>query len=703
VGKEFKVRPYAPIFAMVLLFVGVLTFSLFRTMYEADAVDTERTRQAVQAAIQGKVEQIVIMAEDNGVWENAARAVYAPHINQQFAWSSWGISSAESKNYDTTLVLDRHQHALVAYHKGHRIQINPLTEYGSALTALIARLDRDHNPVGGIARTAHGIVLIGVSEIIPTNPSSANIVPKDGPYRLVFVQPFSDVTVAQIGKALQIAEPQVMFGGGEKTSTALKDATGRAIATFTWKPSHPGDQALKRALPWILIGALVHMIFALIVGRQSLRAIRLLIVQASVDSLSGLPNRRSLRRELSARLKRREAVTLSLIDLDGFKGINDNYGHGVGDRLIKLVSELLTKLAGKDAFVARLGGDEFAVMVAGPDSVATLERISREMLGHLSQPFRIDERTVLVGASFGLAQTDGISLDAGEILRRADVAMYASKNAGKMRVTWFDEMLDHKQATAHITEMELRSAIATEDFDIVYQPVVSITDRRILAVEALLRWTSPTRGVVTPSEFIPVAEATGLIDRIGMIVLRRACREGLAWPEVSVSVNISAAQLRNPDFSKELVKVLEETGFPAKRLELEITETYLVYDPETARKVLNEVQALGVGISLDDFGTGYASIGFLRQFCFSKLKIDRSLVSEAGENEAARTVVQASIAVARALNMSVAAEGVETDAQADMMRVAGCDQLQGWLFSQAVSAAEISNWVVTSFANESAA
>jgi diguanylate cyclase (GGDEF)-like protein len=703
VGKKFKIRPYAPIFAMVLLFVGVLTFALFRTMYEADAVDTERTRQAVQAAVQGKVEQIVIMAEDNGVWEDAARAVYAPHIDQQFAWTSWGTSSAESKNYDTTLVLDRHQRALVAYRKGHRIQINPMSEYGSALTALIARLDRDHNPVGGIAKTAHGIVLIGISEIIPTNPSSAGIVPKSGPFRLVFVQPFSDAAIAQIGKALVIGEPRVTDHSATKTHIKLKDAAGQTIAAFAWTPAHPGHQALSRALPWILIGALVHMIFALIVGRQSLRALRLLIEQASVDSLSGLPNRRSLRRELTAQLKRREVVTLSLIDLDGFKGINDNYGHAVGDRLIKLVSELLTNLAGKQAFVARLGGDEFAVMVSGPDSVATLERISREMLGHLSQPFRIDERTVLVGASFGFATTDGNSLDAGELLRRADVAMYASKNAGKMRATWFDEKLDHKQARAHIIEMELRAAIATEDFDILYQPVVGITDRRIMAVEALLRWTSPTRGAVTPSEFIPVAEETGLIDRIGMIVLRRACREGLAWPEVSVSVNISAAQLRNPEFSTELAKVLEETGFPAKRLELEITETYLVYDPETARKVLREVQALGVGISLDDFGTGYASIGFLRQFCFSKLKIDRSLVTEAGENEAARTVVQASIAVARALNMSVAAEGVETDAQADMMRVAGCDQLQGWLFSHAVSAAEISSWVVTSFPSESVA
>ena len=395
--------------------------------------------------------------------------------------------------------------------------------------------------------------------------------------------------------------------------------------------------------------------------------------------------------------RRGEKLALALIDLDGFKGINDNYGHHVGDRLIKSVAELLGGLVGARGMVARLGGDEFAIMVPGSSAVSELQDIARAMLDKLSRPFRIDERTVLVGASIGLASVSLSDFDAGELMRRADVAMYAAKRAGKMRLSWYDEMLDQKQAVAHTVEMELRAAIEAQDFDIVYQPVVGIHDKKIMAVEALLRWSSPTRGEVSPSEFIPVAEETGLIDRIGMIVLRRACREGLEWGNVHVAVNVSAAQLRNPEFSLELGRVLEETGFPAERLELEITEAYLVYDPDTAGKVLREVRALGVGVSLDDFGTGYASIGFLRQFSFSKVKLDRSLVTDASQNEAARTVVQASIAVARALDMAVAAEGVETDDQADMMRVAGCDQLQGWLVSRPVTAKDVAARVATDF------
>jgi diguanylate cyclase (GGDEF)-like protein len=693
VKQKLRIRPYAPILAMVVLFVGVLVFSLFRTMYEADAVDSERTRQAVAAAVQGEVDQIVIMADDNGIWDDAAVGVYAPQIDQAFAWSSWGISSAESKNYDTTMIVDRAGRSLLAYRKGKMVRVDPAALYGKPLQSLFNRLDRTHTPVGGIAKTANGLVLLGISDILPTSRPRDSLIPKTGAYRLIFAKPFGRETAEEIGKSLQITNASLVSGEGADTRITLNDAAGAPVGELGWTPSHPGAEAIKRALPWILCGAILYFIFAFYVVRQMLQSIKRLMQQAMSDSLSGLPNRRAMRRELSARLRRKEKVTLALIDLDGFKGINDNYGHGVGDRLIKQVSELLIKLTGNEAMVARLGGDEFAVMVTGNLSIHACERISRELLATLSQPFHIDERTVLVGASIGLASAGIAELDAGELLRRADVAMYAAKRSGKMRIVWYDEFLDQRQANAHSIEMELRAAIESEDFTIVYQPVVDVMDRRIISVEALLRWTSPTRGEVIPNEFIPIAEETGLIDRIGMIVLRKVCRDGLAWPDVTVSVNVSAAQLRNPEFSKRLSDVLSETGFPANRLELEITETYLVYDPDTARKILKEVQALGVCVALDDFGTGYASIGFLRQFAFNKLKIDRSLVNEAGNSEAARTVVQASIAVARALNMSVAAEGVETDAQADMMRVVGCDQLQGWLFSRAVDASEISGWV----------
>ena len=682
---------------MVVLFVAVLTFSLIHTMREADAVDTERTRLAVSAAVRAQVQQVVIMADDNAIWDDAAKAVYGGLHDTEFLWSSWGVSTAESKNFDTAIILDHEGRPLLGYSHGRPVRLDPLAKYGAPFKILMARADRQKQAVGGLAASPGGIVLIGMANIMPTSSTLDGIVPETGAYRLVFTKPFRQDVADTIGRGLLLDNMTLSTRPAGDAGIAVRDASAKPVASLNWTPSRPGIKALKRAIPWIVIGAILHLLIGIAVSRQALRSVGRLARQALMDSLSNLPNRRALRRELDRRLKRGEKLALALIDLDGFKGINDNYGHHVGDRLIKSVAELLGGLVGARGMVARLGGDEFAIMVPGSSAVSELQDIARAMLDKLSRPFRIDERTVLVGASIGLASVSLSDFDAGELMRRADVAMYAAKRAGKMRLSWYDEMLDQKQAVAHTVEMELRAAIEAQDFDIVYQPVVGIHDKKIMAVEALLRWSSPTRGEVSPSEFIPVAEETGLIDRIGMIVLRRACREGLEWGNVHVAVNVSAAQLRNPEFSLELGRVLAETGFPAERLELEITEAYLVYDPDTAGKVLREVRALGVGVSLDDFGTGYASIGFLRQFSFSKVKLDRSLVTDASQNEAARTVVQASIAVARALDMAVAAEGVETDDQADMMRVAGCDQLQGWLVSRPVTAKDVAARVATDF------
>jgi EAL domain-containing protein (putative c-di-GMP-specific phosphodiesterase class I) len=244
----------------------------------------------------------------------------------------------------------------------------------------------------------------------------------------------------------------------------------------------------------------------------------------------------------------------------------------------------------------------------------------------------------------------------------------------------------------------MRKALDEGQFQLFYQPLVGARCNRIVALEALLRWNDPDGEAVGPDLFIPIAEETGLIDRIGLFVLERACQEAAAWPDLQLAVNVSAAQLRNPDFPLHLAEILQKTGFPARRLELEITETYVVLQPEIANRVLSQIQRLGVKIALDDFGTGYASIGFLRQFNFDTLKIDRSLVVDAISDDGARAMVHASIVVARALGMAVVAEGIENEAQAHFMRVAGCDTLQGWLYAPAVAAGEVYD-LVNSFAD----
>lgn len=692
------------VLVMIALFVLVLALSLFELTRETDKVDNARMHAAVDAAVQAQVKQIVTMADDNAILDEAATTVYPQLHESAFFWSSWGWSSSEGRNFDTVVILDHQGNPLLGYARGRPVRIDPRALYGEAFRTLFDRARHQKQAVGGLAASPAGPVLIGIANIIPTSSRLDKIVPSSGPDYLVFTKPFGQDAADLIGRSLLLDGMTLSRRWSpEAQGVTIRDAAERPIASLHWAPTRVGATGLERALPWITIAAIVHIAAGVWIARRALRSVARLAQQALVDSLSSLPNRRALRRELERRIRRREKLALALIDLDGFKGINDNYGHHVGDRLIKCIAELLKQLVGNRGMVARLGGDEFAIMVSGATAVAELQDIARAMLDKLSRPFRIDERTVLAGASIGLASVSLSDFGASELMRRSDVAMYAAKRAGKMRLAWYDEMLDQKQAVSRTIELELRASIEAEDFDIVYQPVVGIHDKKIAAVEALLRWSSPTRGEVAPAEFIPVAEETGLIDRIGMIVLRRACREGLDWGDIRVAVNVSAAQLRNPEFSLELSRMLAETGFPAERLELEITEAYLVYDPDAAGRILKEIRALGVGVSLDDYGTGYTSIGFLRQFSFSKVKLDRSLVVDAGRNEEARSVVQANIAVARALNVAVVAEGVETEGQADMMRVAGCDQLQGWLFSHPVSAAEIAKCVARDFPDHAAA
>ncbi len=408
------------------------------------------------------------------------------------------------------------------------------------------------------------------------------------------------------------------------------------------------------------------------------------------DSLTSLPNRRALHRDVQQEMLNGAEVALALVDLDGFKLVNDHYGHGIGDTAIRECSKVFCDLTEGEATIYRLAGDEFAVMVAGPVAGTLLEGLCRRIIERLAKPVKVEDRRLSLGASIGLARyAPGDPVDSSELLRRSDVAMSASKRGGRMRCTWYNEAFDKSREQLKQLDDEMRVALANEEFRLAYQPLVDSENRTVVAVECLLRWERPDGKQVGPNVFIPVAEESGLINSIGLWVLRQACIDALEWDDITLSVNISAAQLRNPEFPVQLGHILEETGFDAERLELEITETCLVLDPVVAERSLALIRGFGVKVALDDFGTGYASIGFLRQFRFEKLKLDRSLVVQASEDDGSRAMMLSSITVARAMKMGVTAEGVETQEQADMVRAAGCDQIQGWLYFKAMPAAEI--------------
>ena len=444
--------------------------------------------------------------------------------------------------------------------------------------------------------------------------------------------------------------------------------------------------------PLILGGITVYTLAAMIFARLGVSYISHLESLGMTDSLSRLPNRRALHADVQRSGAKDSELAIALIDLDGFKFVNDQYGHSVGDQVIKNCAQMLSELCGQDARCYRLGGDEFAISMNGSLAGTIVEGISRSFIDLFKRPITVDERRIVLGASIGISSSKGEDRqNSSELLRRSDVAMYASKRNGKMRCTWYQPEFDRSREAAQKIDSEMRQALANDEFYVLYQPLVCAQTAKIVAVESLLRWARPDGKPIGPDVFIPIAEESGLINPIGLKVLRQACNDAWSWDDIKLSVNISAAQLRDVEFPIQLGQILEETGFPADRLELEITETCLVLDPVQAERSLDVIRGFGVNIALDDFGTGYASIGFLRMFRFEKLKLDRSLVVDAGDDEGSRAMMVSSISVARALNMAVTAEGVETQEQADLVRSAGCDQIQGWLYFRAMPPEEIAD------------
>ena len=457
-----------------------------------------------------------------------------------------------------------------------------------------------------------------------------------------------------------------------------------------------GVQLARRsaAAEFISIGVMVFAVFTVIAMRRGLHQVKRLNEVDLVDKLTGLANREAFHADYKHVAALEVEVAVALIDLDGFLMVNEQYSHAIGDEVLRQCSAALRAVVRDEARVYRMGGDEFAILMGGKLAGTLLEGLCRNAIERLARPLQVYELSLTLGASIGLSRcTPDNPASSSEMLRRADVSMYASKRGGKGRCTWFTKEFDVSREQARDIDEDLRQALANDQFSLLYQPLVDCETARVTSVEALLRWDRPDGKSVGPDIFIPVAEQSGLIIPIGLWVLRRACSDALAWDGITLSVNISAAQLRNAEFPVQLGQILEETGFDPRRLELEITETCLVLDPVVAERSLAMIRNFGVNVVLDDFGTGYASFGFLRQFQFEKLKIDRSLVEQAGTDEGSRAMMLSSVTVARAMQMKVTAEGVETAEQAEMVRAAGCDQIQGWLYFKAMKACEIAQYI----------
>ena len=412
------------------------------------------------------------------------------------------------------------------------------------------------------------------------------------------------------------------------------------------------------------------------------------------DSLTGLGNRLLFKEQLEEALTDDSVASHPLavlfLDLDGFKAVNDTLGHSIGDLLLKSVATKLRDILPRTDRIARLGGDEFAILQISATQPGSSIALAEKIIEVVGQPNSIDGHDVTVGASVGIAVARPGDINTENFLKSADLAMYSAKSDGRGTYRMFDPEMDAIVQARRLLERDMRTALAQDGFRLFYQPLVNLQTKKVTAFEALMRWQHPERGMVPPSDFIPVAEEMGLIVQLGEWALRQACAEATEWPDgVCVSVNLSPLQFSKGNLVSSVMSALASAGLPASRLELEITESVLLEKSERNITILNQLRDLGVRISMDDFGTGYSSIGYLRSFPFDKIKIDQSFVRDLLVDEGSLAIVRAIAGLGVSFGMITTAEGVETEEQMRCLNLEGCIEVQGYLYSRPVPADEI--------------
>jgi diguanylate cyclase (GGDEF)-like protein len=483
----------------------------------------------------------------------------------------------------------------------------------------------------------------------------------------------------------------------------IKGLNGAPVGTLAWSKDRPGLEFIRRVAPGlglalILIATLTYLLI-LWGNRQAKRLVRSeehATLAARTDPLTDLPNRFGLREAFAKMLGEAKSKADSLgvlsVNINQFKGINDAFGHAVGDAVLQVTAKRLQPLLPPGALLARPHGDSFIMLVPGQKAEGAAE-LSADVIAALAEPIDLDGTRVFANASvgFAIAPRDGDTGD--ELLRRTDLAVEKAKSsAGETAVAFVPEM-DSEVSYRRTLEHALRSAVTDGTIDIAYQPLMDPSGTQVLGVEALARWTDPELGAVSPEIFIPLAEETGLIQNLGELIMRRAVEDGKAWPGVNVAINVSASQIHHGDVVEVVRDMLRDSRFPAERLEIEITESVLLADEKRANDQMRGLQALGVKVALDDFGTGYSSLQYLRNFGFDKLKIDRSFIDGAGAPQDSSVILASIIRLGQDLNLTITAEGVETEEQRRWLQAAGCHQLQGYLFSRPLTAGRMTQFI----------
>ena len=714
---------FAPVALIVAVAIACIVVAVYSSAHRADEVQLAQERQLFAYAIADRGRRVVHELENVAASDDVTL-----HLNYNFdpEWVHRRVGQRLTAFFDHEHVLaldatDRFTYALLgsvsvdpSWFEPYRPELNRIIELlrGRQLprsdeTMWSSTLD----VMSGIGRPRRAqllqtfmgrpAIVVGVASELLHLAAPAD---KGPPPLLLSVKFIDGPMLTDIGVRFNLpdlhkVDHESPMNKGEHLFV-VANSLGQEIARFAWMPNQPGTKIVGTVLPFIgvALGA-----FALLAGLalRYMRRTAATIAEsedrmrhlALHDALSGLPNRTYFGERLAATIeevaRNDSSAALLAIDLDHFKDVNDTLGHHVGDGLIKGVAQRLIRALRSDDLVARLGGDEFAVIVSQAPDLETLESLAIRLNEVLRAPYGIMGHTLVIGASIGIAMIDKRSSDAADIMRRADVALYRAKNEGRNRACIYDADMDASLRERKQLELDLYDAITNNGLSIAYQPLVSPSGDKMVAVEALCRWKHPERGEIPPVEFIPVAERSELIIPLGEWVLRHACLEAKNWDGVILAVNVSPLQFRRQDFVDVVERIMSETGFDPKRLELELTESTLLGNTGSAESAMLRLKALGVRLALDDFGTGYSSLSYLRRFPFDKIKIDRSFVRAIETTADSASIIHAIVSLGRGLGMKVTAEGVETAEQQLFLRAAGVHTMQGYRFGRPMPADQI--------------
>lgn len=701
--------------AALLLLLGLLVGTILHvSTSRSDWLARQRQNHLVGLVITQSMTAVANDQEASTFWDDAVLRTRQRPLDMEWLDNNLGVWFHTYYQHDETYILDPADRPIYAMQFGSRSQPNSFRKIETQARPLIKKL-RGTMGNGYLAPDGAAGQTIGASSIaaIAGRPAIISLKPIVSETGAIAQSPGSEylhVSIRYLDGTF-LDRLSSLYGIDKPRFKTFRDGPGafpilgsdRALLGYiNWSPFEPGRQVEDKMAPVLILAMLVVgilvglLLLHLRKGRLELEASRAHAQHLAFhDSLTGLPNRALFEDRLEHALARRDRrVGVMLLDLDRFKNVNDTLGHLAGDALIRDFGLRLSALTREADTIARLGGDEFAILVEQTE-IGDLSHLADRIVKDIARPFELLGSQAYVGVSIGMAICTEAAMDRLELIRRADIALYRVKDDGGNHFRLFSPDLDAGIQLRGCVEEELREALDTDEgLRLEYQPQV---DRRgeIVGLEALIRWRHPVRGLIPPEQFIPVAEESGLIVPLGEWALREACIVTRRWPKLFVSINVSSAQLRSAGFADNSIAIVRSIGANPRNIQLEVTERVLIEDDDVIKAGLSRLRATGFKIVLDDFGTGYSSLGYLRSFAVDKIKIDQSFIQHLGDASNSEAIVGAILALGRAMGLSVAAEGVETEAQRTFLDVVGCREMQGYFFSGAVAEDELDALLAT--------